>query len=247
MDVTLSEDQQMLQDMTRRFLEDRSPIGALRKLVDGDGTLDRTVWREAAELGWVALFVPEANYAGDGRAVANAMLVFGRHRGFGFSPFSIDGLQGPGAERLAGLYDMLANMTPAIVAAQREGRIMGFGAPVNFDGKVDESVQKTELGGARFTVTFIDPWTARDKQQPSEHGGLLIWLGGEDYLVAGNGVTFTVAPVDGKGRFGLDQRDGLFPRAPDRLRRLGGRRRHGLVLRRSAALLHADREQRELP
>jgi len=64
-DVTLNEDQQMLQDMTRRFLEDRSPIGALRKLVDasasGSATLDRAVWREAAELGWVALFVPEAN------------------------------------------------------------------------------------------------------------------------------------------------------------------------------------------
>lgn len=61
MDVTLNEDQLMLQDMTRRFLEDRSPIGALRKLVDGTDTLDRGIWREGAELGWVALFVPEAN------------------------------------------------------------------------------------------------------------------------------------------------------------------------------------------
>ena len=61
MDVTLNEDQSMLQDMTRRFLEDRSPISALRKLVDGGVTLDRDVWRAAAELGWVALFVPEEN------------------------------------------------------------------------------------------------------------------------------------------------------------------------------------------
>jgi len=60
-DVTLNEDQSMLQDMTRRFLEDRSPISALRKLVDGGVTLDRDVWRAAAELGWVALFVPEEN------------------------------------------------------------------------------------------------------------------------------------------------------------------------------------------
>ena len=153
------------------------------------------------------LFVPEANYAGDPRAVANAMLVFGKHRGIGFSPFSIDGLEGAGAERLGGLYAMLGNMAPAILSAQAEGRIMGFGAPVAFDGTVDERVQKAELGGARFSVTFIDPWTARDKQQPSEHGGLVIWLGGEDYLVAGSGITLTVEPVDGKGRFGLDQVD----------------------------------------
>jgi len=60
-DVTLDEDQLMLQDMTRRFLEDRSPIGALRKLADSGSSLDRGIWREASELGWVALFVPEAN------------------------------------------------------------------------------------------------------------------------------------------------------------------------------------------
>ena len=59
MDVTLNEDQVMLQDMTRRFLEDRSPIGALRKQTDEQTGLDRTVWKEATELGWIALFVPE--------------------------------------------------------------------------------------------------------------------------------------------------------------------------------------------
>lgn len=60
MDVLLNDDQMMLQDMTRRFVEDRSPIGALRKLVDGGGTIDREAWREGAGQGWVALVVPEA-------------------------------------------------------------------------------------------------------------------------------------------------------------------------------------------
>lgn len=153
------------------------------------------------------LFVPEANNAGDPRAVANAMLVYGKHRGFGFSPFSIDALEGREAERLGGMYAMLDNMAPAILKAQAERRIMGFGAPVSFEGVVDEKVQKAELGGARFSVTFIDPWTPRDKQQPGEHGGLILWLGGEDYLVAGYGITVTVEPVAGEGRIGLDQVD----------------------------------------
>ena len=60
MDVRLNEDQLMFQDMTRRFLEDRSPIGALRKLADAGESLDPAAWREGAEQGWVALFVPEA-------------------------------------------------------------------------------------------------------------------------------------------------------------------------------------------
>lgn len=59
MDVRLNEDQVMLQDITRRFLKDRSPIGALRKQADTGSGFDRDLWREAAELGWVALFVPE--------------------------------------------------------------------------------------------------------------------------------------------------------------------------------------------
>ncbi|MCB2079111.1 MAG: acyl-CoA/acyl-ACP dehydrogenase [Novosphingobium sp.] len=77
MDVTLTEDQTMLQDMTRRFLEDRSPIGALRKLADAGETLDREAWREGVELGWVALFVPE-EYGGIAEAaqgVADAAIV----------------------------------------------------------------------------------------------------------------------------------------------------------------------------
>jgi len=59
MDVALNEDQTMLQDMTRRFLEDRSPVEALRKQVNNELGFDRDVWKEAAELGWLALFVPE--------------------------------------------------------------------------------------------------------------------------------------------------------------------------------------------
>ena len=56
------------------------------------------------------------------------------------------------------------------------------------------------------------------------------------------------APVpaarQGGRRIGLDQRDDLPARQPRRLRRLGGRRGHGLELRRGPALLQALRGQR---
>ncbi|MBV1688143.1 acyl-CoA dehydrogenase family protein [Novosphingobium sp. G106] len=61
MDVTATDDQLMLRDMTRRFLEERSPIGAVRRLADGGERIDLGAWREGAELGWIALFVPEAH------------------------------------------------------------------------------------------------------------------------------------------------------------------------------------------
>jgi hypothetical protein len=53
------------------------------------------------------------------------------------------------------------------------------------------------LGGIEFKVTFIDPWTPRDKQTTGDHGGLMIWAGGEDYWFAGQGITITYKGADG--------------------------------------------------
>ncbi|AQR73821.1 DUF5597 domain-containing protein [Sphingomonas sp. LM7] len=151
------------------------------------------------------LFVPEANNAGDPRAAANAFGVIARHRGIGFSPFSIESIDAGGAAKLGALYGLLDSMTPEIVRAQASGRIAGFSPTVSFEGAVDETPQVQTLGGYRFTVSFVDPWTAKDKQVPAEHGGMILWLGGEDYLIAGGGITVTVEPADGKGRVGLDR------------------------------------------
>jgi len=60
MDILLTEDQRLLQDSTRRFLEKRSPVSAARRLVSSQAALDREAWREGAELGWLSLFAPEA-------------------------------------------------------------------------------------------------------------------------------------------------------------------------------------------
>ena len=144
-------------------------------------------------------FIPEANNAGDPRAPANALHAIGGLGAFGFSPFSIENL--PAGDRLGDLYAMLEGLTPAYFAAK--GRT-GFAPPVTFDGTVHEKPQWGVLGDYRFTVSFVDPWTARDKQVPAEHGGLILWMGGDDYLLAGGGITVTVDPADGKGKVGLE-------------------------------------------
>jgi alkylation response protein AidB-like acyl-CoA dehydrogenase len=59
-DVTLTEDQRMLQDATRRYLEDRSPIGTLRRLADNSAVLSDEAWRDGVAQGWLSLFIPEA-------------------------------------------------------------------------------------------------------------------------------------------------------------------------------------------
>ena len=81
----------------------------------------------------------------------------------------------------------------------------GFANPVSFVDEADLAPLHATLGEAAFTATTIDPWTPRDAQDPASHGALLIWLGGEDYLLAGEGVTVTVEPADGKGRLGFER------------------------------------------
>jgi beta-galactosidase GanA len=151
------------------------------------------------------LFVPEANRPSDPHLVANALRSFGAADAIGFSPFAIVDAEGAEAARIAGLYEMLGSIAPMVLQAQADNRIAGFANPVSFAGEADTAPLHASLGEASFTATTIDPWTPREAQDPASHGALLIWLGGEDYLIAGQGVTLTVEPADGKGRLGFER------------------------------------------
>ncbi len=60
MEVELSEEQRFLQDATRRFLEQESPLLTVReKAGKGEAPFERNYWQRAAELGWTAMLVPE--------------------------------------------------------------------------------------------------------------------------------------------------------------------------------------------
>ena len=151
------------------------------------------------------LFIPEANRPSDAALAANALRSIGERDAIGFSPFAIEDADEDQAKAIGELYAMLDSIAPIVLDAQAEGRIAGIGNTVSYDGQVDESPLSRDMGYARFSVTTLDPWTPRENQDRKAHGGLLIWLGGEDYLLAGSGVTLTVEPVDGKGRVGFDR------------------------------------------
>jgi alkylation response protein AidB-like acyl-CoA dehydrogenase len=58
-DLTLSPDQSLHQETTRRFLESEAPLTRVRELADEPAGFDRGWWRRGAELGWTAFLVPE--------------------------------------------------------------------------------------------------------------------------------------------------------------------------------------------
>ncbi len=68
-DFGFGEEQAMLKDATRRFMEDKKPLASLRKAIAGtedpylgderQGSFDTEAWQEMVNLGWTALAVPE--------------------------------------------------------------------------------------------------------------------------------------------------------------------------------------------
>lgn len=60
MRIVYGEDQQLLRDEVRRFLEERVPVAEVRRLWDDPRGDDPGLWKELAELGWLGLRVDEA-------------------------------------------------------------------------------------------------------------------------------------------------------------------------------------------
>jgi len=58
-DFGFTEEHALLRGETRRFLAERLPIAELRRQVDAGVRLDRGLWKEIAQLGWVGLVLPE--------------------------------------------------------------------------------------------------------------------------------------------------------------------------------------------
>ncbi|HAD26037.1 MAG TPA: acyl-CoA dehydrogenase [Alphaproteobacteria bacterium] len=61
MALVLNEDQQQLKDAAHAFIQDKSPVSALRKLRDEENPdgFDRALWAEMVELGWPGIIIPE--------------------------------------------------------------------------------------------------------------------------------------------------------------------------------------------
>ncbi|HYW91545.1 MAG TPA: acyl-CoA dehydrogenase family protein [Gammaproteobacteria bacterium] len=60
MNFEFSDDQKMLRDQARRFLDSQSPSSEVRRILDGDETYHADLWKGVAEMGWLGTVVPES-------------------------------------------------------------------------------------------------------------------------------------------------------------------------------------------
>jgi acyl-CoA dehydrogenase len=63
MPLLLTEEQEMLRESARGFLDEKAPVAALRKLRDerSEDGFSRALWKEMAEMGWAGILVEEAH------------------------------------------------------------------------------------------------------------------------------------------------------------------------------------------
>jgi hypothetical protein len=147
------------------------------------------------------LFIPEANNADHPQVPGNAFYAIGKLDAIGFGPFSIRSIdEKPGA--FAKAYDVLEQISPQILAAQGLGKMSAFRPRVLYDETLNYEPVTERIGDYRFTVSFADIIKPVAGPQTGNAGAIIIQTGPEDYLIAGQGVTVTFAPV-GPGQAGI--------------------------------------------
>jgi len=102
--AVLTEEQSMLRDAARSWVQAKSPVAAFRKLRDGGAELgyDPAVWKEMAEMGWAGVIIPE-QYGGSGMGYLSLGFVLEElGRTLTASPLIASGLAGASALILGG-------------------------------------------------------------------------------------------------------------------------------------------------
>lgn len=120
MSLVLNEEQRMLQDAARDFLQSRAPISHLRELRDSGNSdgYSRELWAEIAEMGWAAILVPET-HGGLGYGFAGIGIVLQQTgRSLTPSPLLSSAMIGVAALNRAGNQEQCASILPNIATGE---------------------------------------------------------------------------------------------------------------------------------
>ncbi len=97
-----TEDETMLRDAARGFLDHAAPVSAFRRMRDAGQTFDPGLWREMAQMGWAGILVPEDQGGADMGHRAAGILAEEMGRLLAASPFLSTAVIAAAALRAAG-------------------------------------------------------------------------------------------------------------------------------------------------
>jgi alkylation response protein AidB-like acyl-CoA dehydrogenase len=118
MDFALSDEQTMLRDTARRFLEEKAPSSLVRTVMETEAGYDRALWEEIARQGWQAVTIPEA-FGGAGFSfVEQALLMEEMGRTLFPSPYLSSVVLGAELVLGAGTEEQKAELLPGVASGE---------------------------------------------------------------------------------------------------------------------------------
>lgn len=149
------------------------------------------------------LFIPETGRVNAAEMSANALYSYGQLNAMGYSVYAPEFLKPEDQRSLGDAYALIDQLALFILENQGTGKMVGIRAPAAFDGTVDLAEQQVTLGNYSFTAHFKEPGplsvgAKAEEETPAAHGGLVIQLDRDDFLVAGTGMilTFSTHGID---------------------------------------------------
>lgn len=146
MALILNEEQQMLRDSARSFLQERAPVSHLRNLRDEGNGPCLELWQEMVEMGWPATLIPE-QYGGLDYGFAGLGIVL-EESGRTLTPSALlsTALLGPAALAIAGSEAQREAILPGIVEGQRLLTLACDEGAQHDPGRVETSAKASSQG-----------------------------------------------------------------------------------------------------
>jgi alkylation response protein AidB-like acyl-CoA dehydrogenase len=114
MSFILTDEQTMLRDTVRAFLDDKSPVARVREIMESDSGVDEDLWNAMAELGLQAMHIPE-EYGGAGFSLLETGIVLEElGRNVVAVPYLSSVVLGGSAILAAGTEDQKAEILPQL-------------------------------------------------------------------------------------------------------------------------------------
>ncbi len=190
MNFDFSEDQKLLQQTARSYLEENAPLSVCREVLESDQPYSRDLWKGAAELGWLGTAIPESHGGAGFGHLELAVIAEEVGRALTPIPFAssvylaTEALLIAGSEaqkerylpRLAAgeAIGTLAlteapgqNATEAVAARFADGRLSGTKLPV-LDGAAADFAVVAARSGAGTSLVLVDLAEAGVARRPLE-------------------------------------------------------------------------------
>lgn len=157
--IGYSEEQIQLLDVASEFCREKSPIAKVRALLDSESGFDADVWQEIAELGWLAIAIPEAQ-GGVGLSLAEVVPVVEQMgRNLLASPF-VSTIVAQQALLAAGSADQQAEWLPRLAAGEigtlALGEAHGDWDLANITATATRADGQIRLSGTKHFVLWAD-------------------------------------------------------------------------------------------